>query len=589
MSTFKIVVQRRFEDFWPVSVTFSSPDGLPSHAEGRLQFIPGDREELIERQNDPEKYGMLLGERLFKGEVKDAFIKACDKNSDCLRVLLSFEVDEKDDLRFLYWERLCAPGKSENWSHLALDQKLPLSQYIATSDNRHIFSPFGRRNLRALILVASPQDLKTFQLQPFNVEATVDSVRSALGEIPCDVLANNIDGAIGAPSLDQLCEKLTNANPPYTLLHIVCHGSLKDGENILWWADNRNQVQRVSGEKLLKRLELLGTLPHLTFLSACESAVPKAEGGLGGLAQQLVRKLAMPAVIAMTHKISIKTALALGQSFYQHLRESGEVDLALVKAKAGLGNEDDIVVPALFSRLGERPLFSDLPDRQLTSQEIEYGLKRFQELIRKRAPILQDKFEEQKVILERIMETKEINSKLTVIQDQKGQAALAEMNKFSAEVLELSFNELALGKKVTKYDDCCPFPGLSPFKLEDNKFFFGRKELVTSFKNALKKDNFLAVIGSSGSGKSSIILAGLVPELQKEEPALELIYLTPGEEPLLQLEIHKLSALDRSIIFVVDQFEEVFTLCTDKEIQNDFIEKLLNLADQRGCDPYLIQ
>ena len=112
MSKFEIVVRRRFEDFWPVVVKFSSPDGLPSHAEGRLQFMPGDREELIERQNDPEQYGTLLGERLFKGEVKDDFIKACDRNSDCLRILLSIEVDKKDDLKSLYWERLCAPGKS---------------------------------------------------------------------------------------------------------------------------------------------------------------------------------------------------------------------------------------------------------------------------------------------------------------------------------------------------------------------------------------------------------------------------------------------------------------------------------------------
>ena len=54
-------------------------------------------------------------------------------------------------------------------------------------------------------------------------------------------------------------------------------------------------------------------MPHFAFLATCESASPEAEGALGGLAQRLVRELGMPAVVAMTERISVATAQALAE------------------------------------------------------------------------------------------------------------------------------------------------------------------------------------------------------------------------------------------------------------------------------------
>jgi CHAT domain-containing protein len=188
------------------------------------------------------------------------------------------------------------------------------------------------------VLVASPANIGKFQLAPFDVEAAVSGVKEALGEIPYEILANNVAGAIGPPTLQELSKQLTNAKKPYTLLHFVCHGKLIDGgETVLYWAEADNQVLPVEGEKLLDELSNIGGrrgLPHFAFLCTCESADPRAEGALGGLAQRLVRDLGMPAVIAMTRKVSVETGLALGQSFYRRLRESGEVDTALQEATA---------------------------------------------------------------------------------------------------------------------------------------------------------------------------------------------------------------------------------------------------------------
>src|SRR5262249_41574484 len=249
----------------------------------------------------------------------------------------------------------------------------------------------GRRDLRALVVVANPQRLEQYHLPPLDAQAAVDGVRTALDQIPCDVLAA-VAGAVGPPTLDALCERIIAEQ--YTLLHIVSHGQCKAGagETILYLASADNLVDPVLATRLLERLGKLRGLPHFAFLSTCESAVPEAEGALGGLAQRLVRDLGMPAVVAMADKVSVATVQALAEYFYLRLREHGAVDVALVEACAGLAECYDINVPALYSRLGGRPLFSDTETRPLTGQEIDYGLARMEALLPRRAPVFCPEF-----------------------------------------------------------------------------------------------------------------------------------------------------------------------------------------------------
>ncbi|KAA0993071.1 WD40 repeat domain-containing protein [Dyadobacter aurulentus] len=167
-----------------------------------------------------------------------------------------------------------------------------------------------------------------------------------------------------------------------------------------------------------------------------------------------------------------------------------------------------------------------------------------------------------------------------------------------------------------------PFPGLRSYEHEDHALFFGRDSHIRELKSKLLDGRFLALIGSSGSGKSSLIKAGLIPSLEKSDDrkVWKVIIFRPGGNPVrnfavalktafrandplwenrdpaaLEKEISEnpqkaldlLSAVhDRNILLVIDQFEELFRyeLADDFSGRNNtlaFVQLLLALINQR--------
>ncbi|MFE9602926.1 hypothetical protein [Streptomyces hokutonensis] len=125
-----------------------------------------------------------------------------------------------------------------------------------------------------------------------------------------------------------------------------------------------------------------------------------------------------------------------------------------------------------------------------------------------------------------------------------------------------------------------PYRGLARFEPGDRHLFFGRDRVVDEV-NALVCDHRFAVLfGPSGSGKSSLLRAGLIPRLREElatrgHPAT-LRVLTPGPTPATTYG-HLLTPApeEPASWVVVDQFEEVFTLCSDARERSRFIDLLL--------------
>jgi WD40 repeat protein len=172
--------------------------------------------------------------------------------------------------------------------------------------------------------------------------------------------------------------------------------------------------------------------------------------------------------------------------------------------------------------------------------------------------------------------------------------------------------------------DVCPYRGLQTFDEEHAEFFFGREADVQRLLERLKERRFLAVLGPSGSGKSSLVRAGLVPALRRGalpgSDAWRVMILRPGAEPLTTLaaQLLELSASgsmqstvdlleedhrtlhlgvaqafasrphDEHTVWVIDQFEEVFTLCREEKQRRAFFGNLLHAAFAPGGKAFVV-
>jgi energy-coupling factor transporter ATP-binding protein EcfA2 len=167
----------------------------------------------------------------------------------------------------------------------------------------------------------------------------------------------------------------------------------------------------------------------------------------------------------------------------------------------------------------------------------------------------------------------------------------------------------------------CPYKGLAYFDCEeeDAKYFYGRRAQTDDLLEKVRQGNFLAVLGASGSGKSSVVRAGLLYQLKQGRrlsgsDRWQIHILRPGEHPLQSLALAflepGLSEVDRAtqfakakdligtgavglecliaastasrVMLVVDQFEEVFTLCRDSTERQQFFECLLGALERTG-------
>ncbi|MCA9500657.1 MAG: trypsin-like peptidase domain-containing protein [Nitrospira sp.] len=137
--------------------------------------------------------------------------------------------------------------------------------------------------------------------------------------------------------------------------------------------------------------------------------------------------------------------------------------------------------------------------------------------------------------------------------------------------------------------ETCPYNGLDTFTDVTAQFFFGRERLTEKLLETMRGGTrFLAVFGPSGSGKSSVVLAGLLPALKKGRLSgsrnWEQINIRPADDPFEQLRLAGLNSLDIKgfldahknvdhVLLFIDQFEELFTLCAT-EVRDQFVKML---------------
>jgi class 3 adenylate cyclase/WD40 repeat protein len=122
-----------------------------------------------------------------------------------------------------------------------------------------------------------------------------------------------------------------------------------------------------------------------------------------------------------------------------------------------------------------------------------------------------------------------------------------------------------------------PYRGLGSFGPRDGALFFGREREVASLVARLREERLLTVTGPSGVGKSSLLAAGVAPEL----PEFEWIFLRPGRAPMATLDaaLARHRASPKPLAVVVDQAEELLTATEDPAERRAFATALLGLAD----------
>ncbi|PSN16110.1 hypothetical protein C7293_04025 [filamentous cyanobacterium CCT1] len=177
-------------------------------------------------------------------------------------------------------------------------------------------------------------------------------------------------------------------------------------------------------------------------------------------------------------------------------------------------------------------------------------------------------------------------------------------------IIQISVNEI----KTRELIPSSPYKGLKKFEPEDSDGFFGRDQFIGGLVNELEQTNFVLLLGASGSGKSSVVRAGLVPWLQQTwgKQFVSLV-LTPDSDPFeslygsllsrgfsqaqaqgarvdradtLNQVVTTLKPIEAYWLIFIDQFEELFTVSEAKK-RDSFIHGLVKLSKDRASDAML--
>jgi WD40 repeat protein/serine/threonine protein kinase len=161
----------------------------------------------------------------------------------------------------------------------------------------------------------------------------------------------------------------------------------------------------------------------------------------------------------------------------------------------------------------------------------------------------------------------------------------------------------------------CPYKGLAAYQPEDAEFYCGREALVDQLIGRLNSNRILVVAGPSGSGKSSLVRAGLIPAIKMgalpDSAQWRIALFTPGADPLAELHFQlsknnkeracsldelrqqptlarRLAADDESVLICIDQFEELFTLCHNKQDRQLFFDALAAHIDPADSHSHVV-
>ena len=335
--------------------------------EDDVSFNPEAFRERTERARlgiDTKEYGQALWDTFFAGKVEERLMQAVSSivTPDRIRMRLYLKPSALE-LHDLIWETLPDPTSPAmlTGQTLATSERILFSRYITSQEWQRI-QLRRRKQMRALVVVANPNNLATFQdgstnepLAPVDVAGEVARAREGLRACGADVtiLAHHADAA-GTPTFDNLVSHLTQ-HEGYDILYLACHGQRVENQPMLWLEAHDGTADVVSGSRLVKATWRLEYQPLLIVLASCMSAGPSDEPALadrGSMAAigPMLASIGVPAVLAMQGAITMESLETFIPVFFESLEKTGQVDRAVAAAREAISGRRDAWMPVLFMR-----------------------------------------------------------------------------------------------------------------------------------------------------------------------------------------------------------------------------------------------
>ena len=205
--------------------------------------------------------------------------------------------------------------------------------------------------------------------------------------------------------------------------------------------------------------------------------------------------------------------------------------------------------------------------------------------------------------IEQQLENSQVHGGILATQGEKNVQVHGEGNILTfnqTEILQISEREITTRELITT----SPYKGLKTFESRDKELFFGRDNFITTLVNELEQSNLILLLGASGSGKSSVVRAGLIPWLEKKYgTGFTNLTFTPDADPFesfyaillgnysqseakiaREVKAETLVKVAKNLkqtgefwFIFIDQFEELFTI-SDENKRGEFINGLMKLS-----------
>lgn len=333
---------------------------------------------LLTKDNEDRRRQLAeeIGVDLYRILLPNKIGRTCERSFDALapdeglQLRLSFGRDYDHQLGSLPWELACKP---ETRRYIGKNQRFSVARYLDIGEQ---IPPLEvKPPLKVLVVLASPDPATSeeFGYSSICKEYHHRVLEEAIGQAK-NLQVRFLDQLVddGRATLGALRNELRDArlaDSPYHAVHILCHGSFRKNEGILFFERSDGSEQVVTGRELADSLTPEVRLVVLASCSTAKIPIPRVAGRhpFAGVASALVA-CGKPAVLAMQFTVSEAAVAAFSKVFYHMIDMSEPIDVAVTEGRLaiqadGLSGALEWATPVLFLRAFDGKILNLAPGK----------------------------------------------------------------------------------------------------------------------------------------------------------------------------------------------------------------------------------